>query len=57
MAFIVFLYVNPVDELFTWKLYLVLLVVTSLLFYYSFKGKVAATLKILNRILEAEIKK
>ena len=55
LAFTVFLFIKPIDELFTWEVFAVLIPVSFIIFYINFKIKIGSSTKLLSRILDAEI--
>jgi hypothetical protein len=55
LAFGLFLFIKPIDDLFTWKVFAIFMLITFLIFYISFNRKIEASIKVLSRILNAEV--
>lgn len=55
IGFTIFIFINPIDDFFNWKIFASFIVFTALIFYINFKSKVNTSLKILIKTLNAEI--
>ncbi|WP_291145081.1 hypothetical protein [Flavobacterium sp. UBA7680] len=55
ISFTVFLFINPIDDFFSWKILAFFIVFTAIAFYINFKNKANASLKILTKILNIEM--
>ena len=55
LAFTVFLFVKPINDFFTWKVFAFLIPFTFVIFYITFKKKTESSIILLSQILDAVI--